>query len=158
MNISQDLKIIHSDLGENNLDILYHSMLGNCYAALYSNLLQDEARIKLNNIASLAGEASYNFTIALSKANALIQAADSFIPSDHLQKVKATLFFGSVRFLAIAGLKMAKWHQGEQEDDIKGEHIGWALGYIKNAMSSVQKAFTNEVKLIKISHFERNLK
>lgn len=72
MNIPQDLKIIHSDLGENNLDILYHSMLGNCYAALYSNLLQDEMKIKVNNIASLAGEASYNFTIALSKANALI--------------------------------------------------------------------------------------
>jgi hypothetical protein len=41
---------------------------------------------------------------------------------------------------------MAKWHQDAQEDDIKGEHIGWALGYIKSVIASLKKAFGNEVK------------
>lgn len=39
---------------------------------------------------------------------------------------------------------MAKWHQDAQEDDIKGEHIGWALGYIKSVIASLKKAFGNE--------------
>lgn len=39
---------------------------------------------------------------------------------------------------------MSKHHQDLQEDDIKAGHIGIALGYINNSLSSIQKALSNE--------------
>lgn len=60
----------------------------------------------------------------------MIQSGGNLIPLDHLQRVKAYLFFNIVSYVVIAGIKMAKWHADQQEDDIKGGHIGWALGYI----------------------------
>lgn len=59
-------------------------------------------------------------------------------------KVKAYLFFNTVKYIAIAGFKMSKFHQDKQEDDIKGGHIGWALGYVNNSLVSLQKALANE--------------
>lgn len=78
--MAPEIKAILTDFCEANLDILYHTMLGNCYAVLFNNLLPQEDQIKVKNIASLAGEASQNYTIALSKVNGIIQSGEHIIP------------------------------------------------------------------------------
>lgn len=70
--MAPEIKQILTDFSEFNLDILYHTMLGNCYSVLFNNLLDQEDKIKVKNIASLASEASQNYTTALGKVNVLI--------------------------------------------------------------------------------------
>lgn len=50
VNLRPEVKKVHSDLNEINLDVLHHIMLGNCYSMLYSNLVAQEAVLKINNI------------------------------------------------------------------------------------------------------------
>ncbi|EAR99350.3 alix V-shaped domain binding to HIV protein (macronuclear) [Tetrahymena thermophila SB210] len=147
INMAPEIKAILTDFCEANLDILYHTMLGNCYAVLFNNLLPQEDQIKVKNIASLAGEASQNYTIALSKVNGIIQSGEHIIPQDHLQKVKAFLFFNTVKYMAIAGLKMSKHHKDLHEDNLTAGHIGWALGYVKNSVNTITIALKNEAAM-----------
>lgn len=50
VSLAPEVKAVQTDLCEANLEILYHMILGNCYSILYSNLVSQEAAIKVNNI------------------------------------------------------------------------------------------------------------
>lgn len=40
-----------------------------------------------------------------------MKSDDKIIPLDNLTKIKENLYFGVVKYMAIGGLKMSKYHQ-----------------------------------------------
>lgn len=94
-------------------------------------------------MSSLTNEASKNYMIALGKVNVLLKGGNEIIPKDHLSQMKANLYFGGVKYMVIAGLKLSKHHQNLSEENIKEDHIGTAIGYTSIINMAMQKVASN---------------
>ncbi|EGR32440.1 hypothetical protein IMG5_083280 [Ichthyophthirius multifiliis] len=147
LNIIPEVRQIHSDLTEENLDILYHLMIANSYVCLFQNLLPQEIKLGSNILAQIAQEASNNFTIGLSKVNECLKQGSSGINQEHLTQTKNSLYFSSVYYMIEASNKMIVYHNSELEDNLKGNHMGLALGYIKKVDNVLKQVLGNQAAM-----------
>ena len=144
-----------ADLTLQNLSIIESIFLGMSYFALFEIHEKNEITLGYTNIAAIIYASSKNFKLAKNIAD----QNKNLIPIDLAKKLNTLLYFHEAYTEGISCLKMAKNHELLIQDQVNGQHMGFAVSYAKKGNAVLESALKNSNDLALLpAIFQQKLK
>ncbi|KRX00694.1 hypothetical protein PPERSA_00921 [Pseudocohnilembus persalinus] len=157
--VDPKIKDSQKDFSLENISILENMMFGLIYVNLYENLYPQRQQLGgVKNVVQLAGEAAKFFSIAKGMIDQ-IKAKNTGYPKDLINSISAKCEYNFAYYNAITAQQLAVHHESLIQDEPRGNHMGYALSYLRKGDQLLKKIF-NDKALVSImsNEYQNRLK